>query len=61
MLKSLLVQQFPQISVTPIVDKENTGNFIIFDKETVFSKYGFLTTAKKRSLLLRMVHQKYGP
>tara|TARA_B100000795_G_C22400581_1_gene286974 strand:+ start:218 stop:418 length:201 start_codon:yes stop_codon:yes gene_type:complete len=62
MVRSLLIQQFPKIQIEGAADAENTGNFVVRGNEDgeVLSPYGFLSTTKRQTELLRKIFQKYG-
>lgn len=53
MLRELVQQQFPGVTVRGVADRENTGNFVVRTEDgVVMSPYGFLgTSARQRALL----------
>jgi hypothetical protein len=61
MVRSLLNQQFPKIQVEGAPDVENTGNFVVRSNEDgeILSPYGFLSTTKRQTELLRKIANKY--
>jgi len=55
MIRSLLIQQFPNIRVKGAADAENTGNFVVRDQSdgNILSPYGFLSTTKRQTELYK--------